>query len=147
MSKNQILTSIKGRYSVANLRKTKIYNTNLDLVTDNVYTNFGLILSIRSKDISSKNQILTSIKGRNSLANLRKTTIYNTKVDLGNYNVYTKFGLNRSILTSIKGSNSVANLPKFELIQAFMHVLLTCKNEVDQNKNEGAIVFTRFLPL
>ena len=43
-----------------------------------------------------------------------------------------------SILTSIKGSNSVANLPKFELIQAFMHVLLTCKNEVDQIKNEGA---------
>ena len=37
--------------------------------------------------------------------------------------------------------------PKFELIQAFMHVLLTCKNEVDQNKNEGAGVFTRFLPL
>ena len=36
LSKNQILTSIKGRNSVANLRKTKIYNTNLDLVTDNV---------------------------------------------------------------------------------------------------------------
>ena len=58
LSKNQILTSIKGRNSVANLRKTKIYNTNLDLVTDNVYTNFGLILSIRSQDIE-QNQILT----------------------------------------------------------------------------------------
>ena len=34
-----------------------------------------------------------------------------------------------SILTSIKGRNSVANLPIFELIQAFMHVLVTCKNE------------------
>ena len=44
--------------------------------------------------ILSKNQI----KGRNSLANLRKTTIYFTKVDLVNDNVYTKFGLNRSIL-------------------------------------------------
>ena len=54
LSQNQILTSIKGRYSVANLRKTKIYNTNLDLVTDNVYTNFGLILSIRSQDIEQK---------------------------------------------------------------------------------------------
>ena len=54
LSKKQILTSIKGRYSVANLRKTKIYNTNLDLVTDNVYTNFGLILSIRSQDIERK---------------------------------------------------------------------------------------------
>ena len=38
-----------------------------------------------------------SIKGRNSTANLRKTTIYNTKVDLANDNVYTKFGLNGSI--------------------------------------------------
>ena len=34
--------------------KTKIYNTNLDLVTDNVYTNFGLILSIRYQDIEQK---------------------------------------------------------------------------------------------
>ena len=54
LSKNQILTSIKGRYSVANLRKTKIYNTNLDLVNDNVYTKFGLNLSIRSQDIEQK---------------------------------------------------------------------------------------------
>ena len=37
--------------------------------------------------------------------------------------------------------------PKFELIQAFMHVLVTCKNEDDCFKNEGARVFTRFLPL
>ena len=51
------------------------------------------------------------------------------------------------ILTSIKGRNSVANLPKFEVIQAFMHVLVTCKNEVDRFKNEGARVFTRFLQL
>ena len=108
--------------------------------------------------ILSKNQILTSINGRNSVANLPKTTIYNTNVDIVNDNVYTKFGLNQSIrfrdiehtqfLTSIKGHNSVANWPKFELIQAFMHVLDTCKNEEDTiNKNEGASVFTRFLPL
>ena len=54
LSKNQILTSIKGRNSVANLRKTIIYNTSIDLVNDNVYTNFGLILSIRSQDIEQK---------------------------------------------------------------------------------------------
>ena len=48
---------------------------------------------------------------------------------------------------SIKGHNSVVNLPKFELIQAFMHVLVTCKNEEDPINNEGARVFTRFLPL
>ena len=47
--------------------------------------------------ILSKNQILTSIKGRNSVANLRKTMIYNSNVDLVDDNVYTKFGLNRSI--------------------------------------------------
>ena len=35
--------------------------------------------------------------GRNSVANLRKTTIYNTKVDLVDDNVFTKIGLNRSI--------------------------------------------------
>ena len=54
LSKNQILTSIKGRNSVANLRKTKNYNINVDLVNDNVFTKFGLILSIRSKDIEQK---------------------------------------------------------------------------------------------
>ena len=36
---------------------------------------------------------------------------------------------------------------KFVIIQAFMHVLVTCKNEDDRIKNEGARVFTRFLPL
>ena len=41
-----------------------------------------------------------------------------------------------SILTSIKGSNSVANLPKFELIQAFTHVLLTCKNHCGESKTQ-----------
>ena len=90
---------------------------------------------------------MTSIKGRNSVANLRKTMIYNTKVDLVDDNVFTKFGLNRSILFQDIEQKSVANLLKFELIQAFMHVLDTCKNEEDPIKNEGARVFTRFLPL
>ena len=51
LSKNQILTSIKGRNSVANLRKTNIYNNNMDFVNDNAFTKFGLILSILSQDI------------------------------------------------------------------------------------------------
>ena len=56
LSKNRILTSIKGSNSVANLQKktTKIYNTNKDLVNDNVFTKFGLILLIRSQDIEQK---------------------------------------------------------------------------------------------
>ena len=51
LSKNRILTSIKDSNSVTNLQKTKIYNTYIDLVNDNVFTKFGLILSIRSQDI------------------------------------------------------------------------------------------------
>ena len=69
LSKNQILTSIKGRNSVANLRKTAIYNTNVDLVNDNVFTKFGLNRSFLVFEILSKNSILTSIKGRNSVEN------------------------------------------------------------------------------
>ena len=54
LSKNQILTSIKARNSVANLRKTTIYDTNIDLVNDNVYTKFALNRSFRFQDIEQK---------------------------------------------------------------------------------------------
>ena len=70
--------------------------------------------------ILSKNQFLTSIKGCNSVAILRKITIYKNNLDLAHDNVYTKFGWILSIhsqdieqkqfLTSIKGCNSVASL-------------------------------------
>ena len=54
LSKNQILTSIKGHNSVANLRKIMLYIPNIDLVNDNVDTRFGLNLSICSQDIEQK---------------------------------------------------------------------------------------------
>ena len=54
LSKNQILTSIKNSNSVANLRKAMIYDTNIDLVNDNVYTKFGLNRSIHFQDIEQK---------------------------------------------------------------------------------------------
>ena len=54
LSGNKILASIKGRNIVANLRKMTLYNPNLDLITVNVYTKFGLILSIGSQDIERK---------------------------------------------------------------------------------------------
>ena len=38
-------------------------------------------------------------------------------------------------------------LPEFELIQAFIVVLVICKNEEDPIKNEGARVLIRFSPL
>ena len=41
LSGNEILTSIKGRNSDANLQKIKLYNPNLDLINVNVYTKFG----------------------------------------------------------------------------------------------------------
>ena len=54
LSGNEILTSIKGRNSVANLRNLTIYNPNLDTINVNVYTKFGEILSIGSQDIERK---------------------------------------------------------------------------------------------
>ena len=39
----------QGRYSVANLQKTTIFKTNVDLVNADVYTKFDLILSIRTR--------------------------------------------------------------------------------------------------
>ena len=54
LSGNEILTSIKGRNSVANLQNLTLYNPNLDTINVNVYTKFGLILSIGSQDIERK---------------------------------------------------------------------------------------------
>ena len=106
-SKNQILVSIKGRNSVANMRKTTIYNTNVDLVIQTLVLFCQFVLKILSK-----NQILTSIKGRNSVANLRKTKIYNTNLDLVTDNVYTNFGL----ILSIR-SQYIEQKPNFDVNQ------------------------------
>ena len=54
LSKNQILTSIKDRNYVANLRKIMIYITNVDLVNDYAYIKFGPNRSIRFQDIEQK---------------------------------------------------------------------------------------------
>ena len=49
MSRNEILTSIKGNYSATNNKMTG-YNPNLGLVNINTYIKFGEILSICSQD-------------------------------------------------------------------------------------------------
>ena len=54
LSGNEILTSIKGRNSVINLRKMMCNNPKLDLVNVDVRTKFGRILSICSQDIERK---------------------------------------------------------------------------------------------
>ena len=86
MSKNQFLASIKGRNPLANLREMMFYNSNVDLLHDDVYTTFGKILSIHSQDIEQK-QFLTSIKGRNSVADLWKMMFYNPNIGLVNDNL------------------------------------------------------------
>ena len=54
LSGNEILTSIKGRNSVENLRNLTVHNPNLDTINVNVYTKFGKIRSICSQDIERK---------------------------------------------------------------------------------------------
>ena len=45
------IAHLRAIIPVANLRKTTIYNTSKNLVNDDVYTKFCLILSICSQDI------------------------------------------------------------------------------------------------
>ena len=54
LSRNEILTSIKGRNSVKTLQKMTGNNPKLDLVNVVVHTKFGRILSNRSHDIERK---------------------------------------------------------------------------------------------
>ena len=42
--------------------------------------------------ILSGNEILTSTKGYNSVANMQKIVLYNPNLDVINVNVYTNFG-------------------------------------------------------
>ena len=74
---------------VTNLRNLTFYNPNLDIINVNVYTKFGLFCLLVLK-ILSGNQILTPIKGRNSVANLRNLTLYNPNLGIIFANVYTK---------------------------------------------------------
>ena len=74
--------------------------------------------------ILSGNKIPTSIKGRNSVANLQIFTLYNPNLDIYKTCIQNlvkfcplvlKILSGNEILTSIKGHNSVANLQKVTL--------------------------------
>ena len=54
LSRNKIVTSIKGCKSVKILRNITGHNPKLDLVNVDVHTIFGQILSIHSQDIEWK---------------------------------------------------------------------------------------------
>ena len=66
-------------------------NLKLDHVNVDMHIKFGQILQF-VLEILSGNEILTSIKGHNSVKILRKMTGNNPKLDLVNVNVHTKFG-------------------------------------------------------
>ena len=93
LSGNEILTSIRGCYSAANLQKMMLYNPNLDLINCEVkfIRNMVKFCPLVLK-ILSGNKVLTSIKGCNSVTNLRNLTLYHPNLDIINVNVYTKFG-------------------------------------------------------
>ena len=55
-----------------------LYNANVDIVNDNVYAKFVYILSIHSQDIE-QNQILKSVKGRNSIVYLKTSWLPSKK--------------------------------------------------------------------
>ena len=81
LSGKKILTSIKGHNSIKILRKMTGDNPKLDHVNVDVHTKFGQILSIRSQDIERKRNSdinIGSSKGKNSSANLGKTTYTDT---------------------------------------------------------------------
>ena len=71
LSGNEILTSMKGCNSAANLRKMTLYNPNLDLINciQNLVKFCPFVL-----EILSGNEVLTSIKGCNSVTNLQNLT-------------------------------------------------------------------------
>ena len=54
LSRNEILTSIKGRNSIKISQKMMGNNPKLDLVNVDVHTKFGQILVFRSQDIDRK---------------------------------------------------------------------------------------------
>ena len=88
-----------------------LYNPNLDLINVNVCTKFGLILFILCQDIE-QNEILTSIKGRNSITNLFKFCPLILKILRGN-----------EILTSINGYNYITNVQKIVLYNPNLDVI------------------------
>ena len=91
LSRNEILTSIKGHNSVINLQKLTHNNTNLhvDLVNINAFAKFGQI----------RHKILASFKVHNSVINQQKLTHNNPNLDLVNINAHAKLGQIPSILS------------------------------------------------
>ena len=68
-----------------------LYNPNLDLINDNMYTKFKLMLSIHSQDIERNPNSYVNQGPSLCCKFVKKMTLFNPNVDLVNGNVYTKF--------------------------------------------------------
>ena len=70
LSRNEILTSFKGRNSVMNWRKWTLNNPKLDVVKINACAKFGQNPFIHTQDLEQKIEFLTSFKGCKELTKL-----------------------------------------------------------------------------
>ena len=88
LSRNKILTTVKGHNSVINLQKMACNNPNLDLIKVNAYAKFDQILSICSQDIERKGSF--DNQGPQPCCKLMRN---NPNIDLVNIKAYEIFGL------------------------------------------------------
>ena len=106
-----------------------------------------------------------SIKGYNSVTNLRKMMHNNSNLDLVNMNAYIKFGeilyicsqdMERNkILTLVKGHNSITNArkmmcnnPKLDLVDInaytkFSEILSICSQDIERKQNYDGMMDRR----
>ena len=133
LGKNQILTSIKGRNSLANLRKTTIYYTKVDLVNDNVYTNLILIGLFVFKILS---------KNSNSDVNQGQITLFQICRNSNSSKLSCMSSLPARMMLIKSKMKELECSQDFEFVRDVMDVLVTCKYEEDPIKNEGARVDT-----
>ena len=96
LSRNEILTLIKGHNSGTNMRKRTCNNPKLDFVNVSAYIKFGEKLSICSQDIEGEQKFGVN-QGHYSCTNTQKRRCNNPKLDPVNINAYKNFGENMSI--------------------------------------------------
>ena len=152
--------SIKGSNSVANLPKFELIQAFMSWLPARM-KKIKLKMKVLdcSQDFSHYKSlgIFPDAQGQLTLqSTVRSGQILNSVETLWLSSIPAKMKKIRSKIEALECSQHYTSIfqtrkgsiwQKFELIQAFMHVLVTCKNEDDRFKNEGARAFTRFLPL
>ena len=165
LSKNQILTSIKGRNSVANLPKFKLIRAFMHVLDtckneEDPIKNEGARLFTRFSHYKSMG-IFPDAQGQLTPQSLvRAGRISNSSEILWMSSLPASMKKIRSKMKSLEWTQhlphynsmvametSVRIWPNFELIQALIHVLITCKYEKNPIKNSGENVMTSFSPL